>query len=82
MELTRNQKTWYAIFKERTYYETSIHSLGGGEWSIEVATEEDGCVIEYIGSNGQCFGETADPLWDWLEADQDAAAKFLKASEG
>lgn len=78
MELTGNQKAWYDLFRDHAYYETSSHALGGGDWSIEVTTPEQGCVIEYIGSNGQCYNEKPAPLWDWLEEDQDAALLALK----
>lgn len=56
--------------KPITYVEmlksSSIHGLGGGMWSIELHAGHDDyseCLAEFIGSNGQCFGEEADDLW-------------------
>lgn len=45
---------------------SSIHGLGGGMWSIELHAGYDDyseCLAEFVGSNGQCFGEEPDDLW-------------------
>ena len=45
---------------------SSTHSLGGGEWSIELHAgynDWSECIAEFVGSNGQCFGEEPDDLW-------------------
>ena len=45
---------------------STIHSLGGGQWSIELHAGYDDwseCLAEFVGSNGQCFGEEASDLW-------------------
>lgn len=51
---------------------SSTHSLGGGQWSIELHAGRDDwseCLAEFVGSNGQCYNEEADNLWaevqDW-----------------
>ena len=57
-----------------TYYEMvdSYHTfaVGGGEWSIELhagPSRWSECLAEFVGSNGQCFGEEPDDLWAEVE---------------
>lgn len=54
------------VTKAEMVKSSSIHSLGGGKWSIELHaghSDWSECLVEFVGSNGQCFGEEADDLW-------------------
>lgn len=42
---------------------TKTYALGDGLWSIEALDSRGCCLKEFVGSNGQCFGEEADDLW-------------------
>lgn len=55
---------------------TSTHSIGSGEWSIEVSVGDTYC-CEFVGSNGTWPGEEADDLHSMVtEAVQEAERLF------
>lgn len=47
--------------------ESKTFGLGDGLWSIELQDGYGNCIAEFVGSNGQCFGEEPDDLWAEVE---------------
>ena len=49
------------------------HSVGDGEWSLEVYDSNDNFIREFVGSNGTRYGEEASDLWEeyheWCNTD-------------
>ena len=76
-------KNWVEFcLTPNVFFNTKTVAYGDGMWGLVIfAVDDDGVedytIIEFCGSNGSCFGEEADDLWQQFEAVQNAAAKYL-----
>ena len=52
------------LLRNNPDYQTTVHSVGGGQWTIEVSSPATGFLFELVGSNGT-HGES-DDLYELL----------------
>lgn len=56
------------VYNGQLVAQTKTIGLGSGEWAIEAYDDEGLLLAEFVGSNGQCFGEEPDDLWAELRS--------------